>query len=212
MMTCQISDGSGILTLRFFNFTAAMKNNLAQGKQVIAYGEIKRGSRGPEIIHPEYKIKVAGSEVKLQETLTPIYSTTEGLRQTSLRKLIEQALTLLDTCAINELLPDQFIYGLPPLATALRTLHNPPPDIAFAELEKGQHPAQKRLIIEELLAHNLGMLNARAGAQSYRAEPLLMPHGSTLREQFLATLPFTPTTAQQRVVNEIEQDLEKIIL
>ncbi len=209
MMTCQISDGSGILTLRFFNFTAAMKNNLAQGKQVIAYGEIKRGSRGPEIIHPEYKIKVAGSEVKLQETLTPIYSTTEGLRQTSLRKLIEQALTLLDTCAINELLPDQFIYGLPPLATALRTLHNPPPDIAFAELEKEQHPAQKRLIIEELLAHNLGMLNARAGAQSYRAEPLLMPHGSTLREQFLATLPFTPTTAQQRVVNEIEQDLEK---
>ncbi len=57
------------------------------------------------------------------------------------------------------------------------------------------------------------MLNARAGAQSYRAEPLLMPHGSTLREQFLATLPFTPTTAaQQRVVHEIEQDLEKIIL
>lgn len=113
MMTCQISDGSGILTLRFFNFTAAMKNNLAQGKQVTAYGEVKRGSRGPEIIHPEYKIKVAGAEVKLQETLTPIYSTTEGLRQTSLRKLIEQALELLDTCAINELLPEQFIHGLP---------------------------------------------------------------------------------------------------
>ncbi|QIF99597.1 ATP-dependent DNA helicase RecG [Proteus terrae] len=209
MMTCQISDGSGILTLRFFNFTAAMKNNLAQGKQVTAYGEVKRGSRGPEIIHPEYKIKVAGSEVKLQETLTPIYSTAEGLRQTSLRKLIEQALELLDTCAINELLPEQFIHGLPPLATALRTLHNPPPDIAFAELEKGQHPAQKRLIIEELLAHNLGMLNARAGAQSYRAEPLFMPNTSTLRQQFLASLPFTPTNAQQRVVNEIETDLEK---
>lgn len=90
-----------------------MKNNLAQGKQVTAYGEVKRGSRGPEIIHPEYKIKVAGAEVKLQETLTPIYSTTEGLRQTSLRKLIEQALELLDTCAINELLPEQFIHGLP---------------------------------------------------------------------------------------------------
>ncbi len=95
MMTCQISDGSGILTLRFFNFTAAMKKiTLLRVKQVIAYGEIKRGSRGPEIIHPEYKIKVAGSEVKLQETLTPIYSTTEGLRQTSLRKINRTSLNL----------------------------------------------------------------------------------------------------------------------
>ncbi|MEY1474234.1 OB-fold nucleic acid binding domain-containing protein, partial [Providencia manganoxydans] len=52
MMTCLISDGTGNLTLRFFNFSVAMKNNLAEGKQDTAYGEVRRGNRGPEIIHP----------------------------------------------------------------------------------------------------------------------------------------------------------------
>lgn len=51
MMTCQISDGSGILTMRFFNFNAAMKNSLATGRRVLAYGEAKRGKYGAEMIH-----------------------------------------------------------------------------------------------------------------------------------------------------------------
>ncbi|MEX9771896.1 ATP-dependent DNA helicase RecG [Morganella morganii] len=207
MMTCQISDGTGILTLRFFNFSAAMKNALAAGKQVTAYGEIRRGKNGPEIFHPEYKVRQSDTSVELQETLTPIYPTTEGVRQATLRKLLDQALELLDTCAINELLPPELTRSMMSLPQALKTLHRPPADTQLAELESGQHPALKRIVLEELLAHHLSMLAVRAGAQRYHALPL--PPQETLKSQFLAQLPFSPTNAQQRVVAEIEQDLEK---
>ncbi len=90
MMVCQIGDGSGVLTLRFFNFNAGMKNSLAPGRRVTAYGEIKRGQRGAEIIHPEYRVQGEHSHVTLEETLTPVYSTTEGIRQATLRSLTDQ--------------------------------------------------------------------------------------------------------------------------
>ncbi|MBD2791755.1 ATP-dependent DNA helicase RecG [Xenorhabdus szentirmaii] len=206
-MTCQISDGTGILTLRFFNFTAAMKNNLDEGKHVVAYGEIRRGNQGPEIIHPEYKVQQHADRIQLQDTLTPIYPTTEGVRQTTLRKLIEQALEILDACAINELLPEEFSRKIISLPNALHTLHRPPPDISLIDLEKGRHPAQNRLILEELLAHHLSMLAVRAGAQRFHAQPLAA--NNALKQQLLAQLPFSPTNAQNRVVAEIECDLEK---
>lgn len=205
MLTCQISDGTGILTLRFFNFNAGMKNSLAPGKRVTAYGEIKRGQRGAEIIHPEYRVQGDNSSVELQETLTPVYSTTEGIRQATLRNLTDQALDLLDTCAIAELLPPELSQGMISLKQALRTLHRPPPNMALADLDSGKHPAQRRLIMEELLAHNLSMLAVRAGAQRYHA--LSMPARHELSDKLLAALPFSPTGAQERVVREIEQDL-----
>ncbi|MFV8798941.1 ATP-dependent DNA helicase RecG [Yersinia sp. LJYL362] len=210
MMTCQISDGSGVLTLRFFNFNAAMKNSLSPGKHVIAYGEAKRGNTGPEIIHPEYRVHGENIGVELQESLTPVYPTTEGIRQATLRKLIDQALAMLDSSVIAELLPIELSRSLISLPEAIHTLHRPPADIQLADLEQGKHPAQRRLIMEELLAHNLSMLAVRAGAQSYRALPLLpeklLPE-EQLKQRFLAALPFTPTHAQQRVVAEIEQDM-----
>ena len=205
MLTCQISDGSGILTLRFFNFNAGMKNSLATGRRVTAYGEIKRGQRGAEIIHPEYKVQGESSVTELQETLTPVYSTTEGVRQATLRNLTDQALTLLETCAISELLPPELSQGMISLPDALRTLHRPPPDMALADLDSGRHPAQRRLIMEELLAHNLSMLAVRAGAQRYHALPMAARHD--LSDKLLAALPFKPTDAQARVVREIEADL-----
>ncbi len=207
MLTCQISDGTGMVTLRFFNFNAAMKNGLATGRRVTAYGEIKRGTIGAEIIHPEYRIQGENSEVVLQESLTPVYPTTEGIRQATLRKLTDQALELLDTVPIAELLPEELSRSLISLPQALHLLHRPPPDIQLADLEKGHHPAQRRLIMEELLAHNLSMLAVRAGTQSYKAMPL--HHDDRLKKQFLASLPFSPTGAQERVVTEIEQDLAK---
>ncbi|EIR4400248.1 DEAD/DEAH box helicase, partial [Salmonella enterica] len=205
MMTCQISDGSGILTMRFFNFNAAMKNSLATGRRVLAYGEAKRGKYGAEMIHPEYRLQGDLSTPELQETLTPVYPTTEGVKQATLRKLTDQALELLDTCAIAELLPPELAQGMMSLPEALRTLHRPPPTLQLADLETGKHPAQRRLILEELLAHNLSMLALRAGAQRYHAQPLST--NNILKDKLLASLPFTPTSAQARVVAEIERDM-----
>ncbi len=136
-----------------------------------------------------------------------MYPTTEGIRQATLRKLTDQALELLDTCAIAELLPPELSGGLMSLPQALHMLHRPPPDIQLADLEQGKHPAQKRLILEELLAHNLSMLAVRAGAQSYRA--LSLTPDNRLKNRFLAQLPFSPTGAQTRVVADIESDLQK---
>ena len=205
MMVCQISDGSGIVTLRFFNFNAGMKNNLTKGSHVVAYGEIKRGQRGAEIIHPEYRITGQHQVTELQETLTPVYPATEGIRQATLRKLTDQALQLLDSCPIDELLPAELRGGMMSLADALKTLHRPPPGLLLSDLEQGKHPAQQRLITEELLAHNLSMLAVRAGAQRHHARP--MPADHRLSQPFLASLPFAPTAAQTRVVKEIEQDM-----
>ncbi|MDK4806802.1 MAG: ATP-dependent DNA helicase RecG [Novosphingobium aromaticivorans] len=209
MMTCQISDGSGILTMRFFNFNAAMKNSLATGRRVLAYGEAKRGKYGAEMIHPEYRVQGDLSTPALQETLTPIYPTTEGIKQATLRKLTDQALELLETCAIAELLPPELSQGMMSLPEALRTLHRPPPSLQLADLESGQHPAQRRLILEELLAHNLSMLALRAGAQRFHARALTA--SDTLKEQLLAALPFKPTGAQARVVAEVEHDMAQDI-
>ncbi|EOC1341227.1 ATP-dependent DNA helicase RecG [Cronobacter dublinensis] len=205
MMTCQISDGTGILTMRFFNFNAAMKNSLSAGRRVLAYGEAKRGKYGAEMIHPEYRIQGDLSTPEMQDTLTPVYPTTEGIRQATLRKLTDQALELLDTCAIAELLPPELSQGLMSLPEALRTLHRPPPDMKLEDVESGQHPAQRRLILEELLAHNLSMLALRAGAQRYHAQALTAK--DSLKNQLLASLPFKPTGAQARVVAEVEHDM-----
>ncbi|EKT60987.1 ATP-dependent DNA helicase RecG [Providencia sneebia] len=207
MMTCLITDGTGNLTLRFFNFTAAMKNNLAEGRQVTAYGEVRRGNTGPEIIHPEYKVSQNTLDITLQEDLTPVYPTTEGVRQATLRKLIDQALILLESGQIKELLPSELSQGMISLPDAIRLLHTPPANVDLSELEKGQHPAQKRLILEELLAHNLSMLALKAGNERLHAQPLIS--NGQLKSQLLAQLPFSPTNAQTRVVAEIEQDLKK---
>lgn len=205
MLVCQISDGTGTLTLRFFNFNAGMKNGLAAGKKIIVWGEIRRGQRGPEIIHPEYRQQDEQHSIALQETLTPVYPATDGIRQATLRNLTDQALVLLQHNPIQELLPQELCRNLLSLTEALQLLHRPPPEMQLADVELGRHPAQLRLITEELLAHQLSMLQARAGAQQYRALSFKPDH--RLSEQLLSQLPFTPTGAQQRVVKEIEQDL-----
>lgn len=182
-----------------------MKNSLATGRRVLAYGEAKRGKHGAEMIHPEYRVQGDMSTPDLQETLTPVYPTTEGIKQATLRKLTDQALELLETCAIAELLPPELAQGMMSLPDALRTLHRPPPSLQLSELESGKHPAQRRLILEELLAHNLSMLALRAGAQRYHA--LSLSANDTLKDKLLASLPFTPTGAQARVTAEIERDM-----
>ena len=207
MLTVKISDGNGTITLRFFNFTAAMKNNFAEGKTVHAYGEVKRGSFGLEIVHPDYKFYAPNQPAEVEQNLTPVYPTTDGLRQITLRNLTDQALALIDKAAVQELLPAGLYNQQISLAQALHTIHRPTPDIDLQAFDEGKHPAQIRLIMEELLAQNLSMLSVRSKGQQDVALPLA--ERNQLKQQLLDQLPFTPTKAQSRVVAEIEQDLEK---
>ncbi|MFP4714221.1 ATP-dependent DNA helicase RecG [Pasteurella multocida] len=205
ILNVSLSDGTSKLMLRFFNFNAGMKNSLQPGARVKAFGEVKRGRFMAEIHHPEYQIIRDNAPLILEETLTPIYSTTEGLKQNSLRKLTDQALAVLENIQIAEILPNTFNPHPFSLKEAIRFLHRPPPDVSLEALEKGTHPAQQRLIFEELLAHNLAMQKVRIGTQQFSAYPL--SYQTDLKQRFLAQLPFTPTDAQVRVTQEIEQDL-----
>ncbi|TRX55100.1 ATP-dependent DNA helicase RecG [Thalassomonas sp. M1454] len=208
MLLVKINDGSGEITLRFFHFSAAQKNNLSNGTRIRCFGEIQRGGRGFEIIHPEYKTVTDDvSAPQVEETLTPIYPTTDGLRQISLRNITEQTLLRLERGNVEELLPNDFFIEPISLTQALKTLHRPTPDISITLLEEGRHPAQLRLIKEELLAHNLSMLKLRQSSDKHPAIPLVI--NNELEQRFLGQLPFSPTNAQQRVVQELRADLAK---
>tara|TARA_B110000196_G_scaffold93893_1_gene81192 strand:- start:306 stop:2327 length:2022 start_codon:yes stop_codon:yes gene_type:complete len=205
MLVVQVNDNTGRLTLRFFNFSAAQKNALSPGKIIRCFGEVRRGRVGFEMSHPEYSLSDTPSEQPTASTLTPVYPTTDGLKQLSIRALSEQAVELLNKYSVEELLPVQWQPSQLALADALLLLHRPPSNIDVNELEQGTHPAQQRLVFEELLAQNLSLLKVREQGQQVKAVSLSSTN--KLEPQFLSQLPFAPTNAQNRVVSEIKVDL-----
>ena len=210
MLVTRINDGTGSLTLRFFHFTAAQKNMLDKGQRVRCFGEVRTGKHGLEMMHPEFKlISEQEGELTVEESLTPVYPTTEGVKQITLRNITEQALASLDSGSLSDLLPGGMYQQQIGLHEALRIVHRPPPDIAIEQLENGQHPAQQRLVLEELLAHHLSMLKRRA--QTQQLSGFALPQNTQLAERLLQALPFSPTGAQQRVLAEIRDDIAKPI-
>lgn len=208
MLVVTLHDGTGSIQLCFFSFSASQKNSLAVGKTIRCYGEIKRGPRGYQIVHPEYKaLDNDSAPTQVEENLTPVYPSTDGLRQISLRSLTEQALIRLQRGQVEELLPNDIFNEQYSLSEALAIIHRPPPDVSVEQLEQGRHPAQQRLIKEELLAHNLSMLKLRQTSDVHDAIALLGQ--DKVNQQFLNSLPFSPTNAQTRVVDEIKRDLAK---
>ena len=207
----KVQDHSGVVSLRFYHFNAAQKNQLCSGAAIRCYGEPRRGASGLEFYHPEYQILEDGADLPLEPSLTPVYPATDGISQQRLRLLHEQALALLrdDQVDLSDLLPAPWLqqWRLPTLKDALLFLHNPPRDTRLELLESGQHPAQRRLILEELLAHQLSLHKIRAQVQADEAPAI--HSAKQLQQALLRQLPFTPTSAQQRVVQEIEQDLQQ---
>jgi len=205
----RIADGSGQMTLRFFYFSRQQEAQFRQGVSLSCYGDVRQGPAGAEMIHPEYRLLKPGQSPVLSETLTPVYSTTEGVQQGRLRSLVNQAMQRMRAAPPEELLPPDTLKSLdmPPLADALAFLHEPPTDTDLESLETGRHPSQARLAFEELLAHYLSLRNLRRRAAREPAAPLA--GGEALVNRFLDSLPFRLTGAQQRVSAEIRDDLER---
>jgi ATP-dependent DNA helicase RecG len=200
----KLQDGSGTLTLRFFHYSNAQKNALQPGMQLRCFGAVRRRPQmQPEMIHPEYQRSDAGSAAPVEDRLTPIYPSTEGISQTQWRRLCEQALELLARQPPEELLPADG--HRESLRDALAFLHRPPPDADLAALREGRHHAQLRLALEELVAHQLSLRELRS-LQRLRPAPAC-GGDSALLQDFLSRLPFTPTGAQSRVIEEIRHDL-----
>jgi ATP-dependent DNA helicase RecG len=203
----RLQDGSGTLSLRFFHFSQAQKDGLKRGTTLRCYGEIRPGATGLEIYHPEYRAMSSGEAAPVEQTLTPIYPTTEGLTQQRLRALSEQALARLGPNSLPDWLPAELAKGfrLGPLDEAIRYLHRPPPDADLHELAEGQHWAQQRLAFEELLTHQLSLQRLRESIRAQQAPAL--PPAARLPDLYLQGLGFAPTGAQRRVGVEIAYDL-----
>lgn len=208
----KVQDGSGITTLRFFHFSAAQKAALQDGLRIRCFGEVRWGKSGFELYHPEYQLLQGTEPPALQDRLTPVYPATEGLQQTRLRNLITQVFTHLEqSAALPDLLPAELREraDFMPLLEALRIIHQPPAQVSLERLACGDHPAQRRLAFEELLANYLSLRRLRDQAQAQAAPAL--PATGQLRDALLARLPFALTKAQLRVGREIADDLARTL-
>ncbi len=192
------------LLLRFLNFYPSQQKQMSAGTRLRVRGEARVGFFGREMVHPV--VKVVDEHTPLAQALTPVYPASAQLPQAYLRKAVAAGLARAD---LRELLPGGSVpRGLPPLKEALHFLHHPPPGVPLHTLENHSHPAWQRLKFEELLAQQLSQLQAQRERAALRA-PVLKAGPGGLHEQLLAALPFTLTGAQQRVVEEIAQDLAR---
>jgi len=205
MLKVSVSDGPHWIALRFFHFNQAQAEAFAPGRWVRAYGTVRVGKQGPELIHPEYRLAAAPEELPAEASLTPCYPLATGVTQPRLRGLIQQALAI---AAADR----AFSAGLPGLAepgtlAALQVIHRPESEADATRLLGGTHPAQQRLIDEELLAHQLVMRVLRARVRRHNAPALPAP--AALIPELERALPFRLTAAQRRVIGEVGADLSR---
>ncbi|HKJ87740.1 MAG TPA: ATP-dependent DNA helicase RecG, partial [Gammaproteobacteria bacterium] len=205
MFVARIEDGSGFLTLRFFQVRDYLKRALEPGRWVWVFGSVRRGNAGLEMVHPELE---AGGEAPPDppDHLTPVYPLTEGLTQGRLRAWMEQALARNRT-RLPELLPEALRgeHGWPALGEALEAVHRPDADTDVEALTAFRTPAQQRLAFEELLAHHLAL--RRVGRERREARAPALEGTGKLTGALRENLPFTLTGAQERAWTEVGEDL-----
>ena len=204
-----IVDGAGLLTVRLFHFSASQQAQMQTGMNMRCFGEIRRGPGGLEMVHPEYRIVADGADVELDDRLTPIYPTTEGVGQSLLRRFTDQALEMLGCGAVQELLPESILeeFQFASLKSALFSVHRPSPEVSLERLNTDGHPGIERLAFEELTAQQLALKRLRRDLDR-NAAPIIAPAGE-LATQFCTNLPFKLTSAQQRVSAQIASDLRR---
>jgi ATP-dependent DNA helicase RecG len=207
-----LEDETASIELRFFHFsTPQLRQFQIPNIRLRCFGEVRWLGNQRGIVHPEYQIVSIKEPFVASEQLTPVYPTTEGLSQTVLRKVILQAFTLLKTSAqalVDYLPPARLIeWGFPSLKDALFALHFPSPALDVAIITSPNYPPRQRLVMEELLAHQLSLQQIKQNLQSESACPL--PAEGALLLRFLEQLPFKLTGAQQRVLGEITHDLSQ---
>ena len=203
-LVARVSDGTGRLTIRWFYFNRAQQDKIRRLNWIHGFATIRQGREGFETAHPEYQISNDKPGKITTDLLTPIYPLTEGITQPRMRNLIAQSLQRLDNM-------EDFLshitggHELPKLHQALLTVHMPAKGTDTDLLLAHQHPAQKRLAFEELLAHHLSLKRIRARRQT-RQSPQFETDNK-LSKRFFRQLSFSLTAAQKRVINEIDHDV-----
>jgi ATP-dependent DNA helicase RecG len=207
-LLCRLADGTGAITLRFFHFSRQQQSALERGLQLRCFGEVRAGPTGLEMIHPEYR-SVGEAESAAEDTLTPIYPATEGLQQQRLRRLVAEALAALASEPMADYLADRLPRDHPSINEAICLLHAPPRDSDVAALARRRHPAQRRIALEELIAHRLSLRGLASVARLEGAHAIAADDGSVARLR--AALPFALTAGQCKAWEEISADLRKAV-
>ena len=196
-----IQDGTGTVNLVWFN-QWYLKNKFIKllGKEIIAYGTAQFGSRGIEIVNPEWEEVADGADPISSNRIVPVYPLTEGLFQGSVRRIIYQALDRF-VPAVDDVLPEELLdrRDLVDAQTALRNIHFPESQVAL-------DAARNRLVYEEFfllqLALALRKQNITAGQPG-----IIFKVTPEFTKEFYESLPFELTSAQKRVIVEIERDM-----
>ena len=211
MFLVRLSDSSGFIQLRFFYFNKSQMRNFSEGQKVRCYGELRLANKVKEMVHPECEFVDRNNIKKLDEYLTPVYPITEGLQQHRIRNIVRQSLAMLKSGKISfpEILPKKILekYNLVDINTALLSIHNPSGNESFEELVNSENINKKRLVFEELLAHQL--IFKRIKALNKRLTSFKLDNNDVPIKKLISKLPFEPTKSQIVVMNEIIADMQK---
>lgn len=201
-LTVTMKDASGFLRVLFYGNFRGIQERTPVGSLVRCYGRIKPGRHGPEMTSAEYIPVVAGEPCDWDHAMRPVYSLSHGVSNGRVCRVIRAALNAMSGLGLPEVLTP---YTGMSLVQALEQVHAPDASTSLDELNQRSHPAQTRLILEELVAQQISMRTARHEVKR-RFSPVF--HGDRNKEQaLLANLPFKLTSAQLRVTQEIKQDL-----
>ncbi len=204
-------DKTGTLSLYFFQekvfpyYKKLFKGAKELKKEVLAYGTVKRESAGFVMHHPE--VEVFGERLEKLGKVLPIYHCAEGLKQTTVRKDI-QNLVKQTVPFMKEYLPEEIIKrnGFLRAPEAFWRVHFPK-DEKVEELLEFKSPSQKRVIFDELFLFQLALSLHRQKLKKQKGIAFKVEH--SLIEEFKRGLPFKLTGAQERVLKEIVEDMKK---
>ena len=212
IFTMTLEDDSGTLMCKWFKAPTYMQERFAIGARVVGSGIITLNSYNAsrEAVHPDLEVlEEDDGDLVHFGRLVPIYPLTAGLHQKALRALMK---SMIDTYApqIEEILPHDIRrdYVLPTLQEAVQQVHFPDTYLDLGQLHQHQTPFHQRLIFEEFFLLELGLaLRQRATQREQRATPYQQPNH--LGEALLSQLPFRLTAAQQRVLDEVLDDMQR---
>lgn len=194
-----VRDSSGTAELIWFN-QPYKKQQLPLGMKLSIYGKVQIRAGIKQIVTPEVEPEDATSDSIHTGSIVPVYPTTDGLAQKTLRGLIYQAI---ERCGcLPETLPETIVghWGLMSRDQAIRSVHRP-------EDENAVKAALRRLAFEKYYILQCGLLLSRAG---YRRQHAGIQHASDGQrvKQLENSLPFRLTSDQTAALKEIKQDME----
>jgi len=184
------------LICRWFNLHYVQKM-IATGQQLVVFGKPRLRGKRICMDHPEFEVIENNEERSIHlRRITPIYPATEGLSQRALRSMIYRLLQELDTEPIEPLLPENLKNG--DRGEAIRAIH-------FPETWQSLNAAREHLVLSEFFAMQMLIASRRTDSRA-RVSAAHCGRGE-LMQKFLHALPFELTTAQKKVIAEIQSDL-----